>query len=171
MPDRLRLDELLVARGLYASRARARDAILRGGRARVAVGKGAGYKQASPGGKDRVDTIDVRIVVARQDLSARGHIACYRVRVRAVIGGHDLVGQGGFEPRGRFENELGGKFVRQDTAGTNKGGIAIARKGGATKANNIREVIVVAALESSSLSGPPLPKTKAISLAREFPRS
>ena len=30
MSNRLRLDELLVARGLYASRARARDAVLRG---------------------------------------------------------------------------------------------------------------------------------------------
>ncbi|MBI3674400.1 MAG: TlyA family RNA methyltransferase [Rhizobiales bacterium] len=30
MPDRLRLDELLVIRGLYASRARARDAVRRG---------------------------------------------------------------------------------------------------------------------------------------------
>ena len=83
MSSRQRLDELLVARGFYSSRSRARDAILRG---TVKVGGLAAAKPAQMTGAEAIITIadDAQAYVSRAALKLNSAMPAKATAIRVA---------------------------------------------------------------------------------------
>ena len=81
MSSRQRLDELLVARGFYSSRSRARDAILRG-TVRVAGVTAAKPAQLADAGADIAIDDDAKAYVSRAALKLKHGLAAFRISAK-----------------------------------------------------------------------------------------